>query len=206
MLLSQVSKHLLNAFLIGFFVVENFHALHLPTLLYLYIHTTQKTSYTVLVLLFIIAEMYTYTVSFGALYSLISRQASISFLSHLSWRSNQANQPAMTLDSTKNSRAKIYNLCTEPFQFPNAIILQTQRIFQHEHTAEKVFFESFMLGFSERCNRRFQAVQLRSQAVLFASKNEHIYDAVRYQTSHSQVFMMLSYLISFNARISFQSW
>lgn len=78
----------------------------------------------------------------------------------------------MTLDSTKNSRAEIYNLCIKPLQFPHAIILQTQRIFQHEHTGEKVFFKSFMLGISERCNHRFQAVRLHSQlsqAVLFAS-------------------------------------
>lgn len=94
----------------------------------LYIHILYQLYF------FIIAEMYTYTISFGALYSLISWQASISFLSNLSWRSNQSNKPTMTLDSTKNSRAK---MCTKPLQFPHAIILQTQRIFQHEHIARE---------------------------------------------------------------------
>lgn len=50
--------------------------------------------------MYILAEMYTYTISFRALNALISRQASISFLSHLSWRSNQSNQPNMTLQRT----------------------------------------------------------------------------------------------------------
>lgn len=164
--------------------------MHYNCLLYfIYTQTTKKT-------------VYTYTVSFGALYSLISRQASISFLSHLSWRSNQANQPTMTLDSTKDSRAIIYNLCTEPLQFTHAIILQTQRIFQHDHIAGKLCFESFMLVFRERCNCFSVAfTALLGCIVYILRKKVDIYDVVRYHT-----FMMLSYLISFNARISFQSW
>ncbi len=96
------------------FVIQNVWALQLPTI---FIHfnktrwkTPTQTRNLMLILyskLFIIAEMYTYTISFRALYSLISWQASISFFSHLSWRSNQSNQPNMTLDSTKNSRARL---------------------------------------------------------------------------------------------------
>ncbi len=85
---------------------------------YIYFNKTQwKTTtqtinlmliyYIIYIFLFIIAEMYTYTISFGALYALISWQASVSFFSHLSWRSNQSNQPNVTLDSTKNNRARL---------------------------------------------------------------------------------------------------